>query len=928
MSKDTNKRSGKQNQKRRPKDKGIVMSVPSGDRIIVYSLSEAQASSSARWTPPPKKEIKLSWIQAPRNSASWFENDKKKSREADPFFWKSREFLRNKCIGKVVEFDTFSKPDDKDKDNKGKDNKDNKRKKKRDIPRFLGNVSLKDGANEKIDLSSLIVTAGWATVRVPEKVQERMPDRLQKLMALENEAKTQLLGVHNEAEAAKNKQDQLRKFDQWAKFKTWRNQKMSGVVESVISGSLLIVTLFPKLETIRVKISGVRSPNLRDKEIFAKEAQFTTERYTLHRNVEVILTSFDRDRKDEDSDEEPKTGVFHGEVFLNLNSIGELLLQSGLAQYVDWSAPEDKKEKYKQLEKTAQAAKTRMWSVQANLVKASMAAAAASVTGGSFMGRVRGVTSGSTLAVENNDKPENITLSSIRVPKLGRENAPHEALAWNAREFVRKKLIGKVVRVTLDYIIPERTVNKKVLPAKKYYTVEHDNRNIALALVENGLATVLERGGDKKSPHYNDFIMAQDKARTKGLGLHGRQDSLKPRLISDISRDAKKSKARYQSLAKPTTHKAIVEYVIAGHRFKLTLPNENVVIGFNLSGARCNSVPSKPKKGEEPKEIPPFAIEARDFARNTVHNYDVEILIDGQDKSGAFKGYMWRRKKNVAELLLKEGLARTTRSKKYSSEFETAERAAKKARKGLWASYTPVADKPKDEEVKPVKALVEVTEVMDANFFYVQVLGGEEKAKLDSFMAGIAKLPLASQPPFTPNRGETVLAQFSGDNVWYRAKAIGVNASNGNVKVLYGDFGNTEITTPAKIRKLPAQFGTEALRFQARQCSLAFITPRTLKQEWGTQAAEELRKLVWGKQLLACIEYTIQSTLFLSLWDEERTYINGELVKEGLARVESRPRRGAPRELITHLRKQEDIAHDDHKGVWIHGDPGSSEEET
>jgi len=158
--------------------------VPSGDRLFVYSLSESNTNQT-RFILPPKKEIKLSWVQAPKASAKWKENNVEKTRKVEPFYWGSRNFLRKLAIGKAVELDIVSTPD------KDKDNKDSK---KRDIPRVLANVTLKDSDGSVVNLSQRIVQEGWATVATP-KNPERTPEALKALIEAQDNAKKQKKGI-------------------------------------------------------------------------------------------------------------------------------------------------------------------------------------------------------------------------------------------------------------------------------------------------------------------------------------------------------------------------------------------------------------------------------------------------------------------------------------------------------------------------------------------------------------------------------------------------------------------------------------------------------------------------------------------------------------------------------------------------------------
>lgn len=924
-------RPARQPKKKKVVERGIVAGVPSGDRLLVFINDEA-GSSRSTWTPPKKKEIKLSWIQAPRPSALWYdENDEEQYREADAFFWESKEFLRKLTIGKQVEITINSKPQDAKGDA---------------VPRELGTVVLQ---GEKDDLTRTIIKAGWAEVRIPDNADKSSP-LFKDLLDLEAEAKKAACGIHvgkKEKENAKhNSRDPIYDFDQFSKFKDWKGNKISGIVESVITGSMIRVLLVPSLHSITLRISGVRAPNFRkdgtNTEPFGKESQWTTERYTLHRDVDLLINGFDRDKKEEGQDKEPNTGTFHGELFIKESSIGELLIQSGLASFVEWSCPKDKVEKYRGLEKAAADSKLRIWSVPGAKPASPMEKKKTPTpirSGTVWTGRVKGVTSGNTLVIENLDvsptKLETVTLSSINAPKFGHNDKPDDPLAWEAREFVRKKVIGKKVNVTVDYVRPEIEAKKgesgTKLPAKSFHTVEFEKTNIALGLVENGFASVIERSGDHRSTAYDALVLAQDRAKKKGLGIHAK--TLSRHSLNDISRDARKAKTLYQGLASKSRHEAVVEYVISGSKLKLSLPKEGLIITLSLSGVKTPSVPPKPREGEAPKPVPPFAVEALDFTRNFCHQHDVEIELDGQDKAGQFKGYLFKGKKNLSEVLLNEGLGSFLSCKKYENNLIQAEDRAKAAKKRLWVNYDPVKEeqlRKKQEEEKEssthIKLIVKVTEVIDATQFYVQV-EGEDKQKLDKLMQQLAAKDWAAEDSYSPDKGEVVLAQFSGDDLWYRAKVLNAGSSD-RIRVLYGDFGNSEITDEDHIREIPDEFNTTALKFQARECSLAYIKPQKLNQDYGEKAALVFKRLVWDKPMVACVEYTRTGVMYLTLWDEGQTCVNGELVRKGLAQVEKRPHRDAQPEFIDFLREQEDEAHyKKHKGIWQHGDPGGSDGE-
>jgi len=973
---------------------GIVGAVPSGDRVVLYINDKDHVPGQA-WVAPKRTEVKLSWIKAPRPHTAMVndedENDIKEIPQED-FFWEAREYLRRLAIGKPAMIEVRS-----DSTTVGN--------------RELGTVFLNDG-DKKVDLSHQVISAGYAEV-IKRNNQETVDvgaqdgkkpgpkpnEQLVQLSDLESEAKSRGVGIH-QSNRKNAKLEYVTDFNHWNKYLEWRgdeNQKQPNrhkcVVEAVMSGSMVKITVLPTMEQVALRIAGVRSPaykrpgsedNNRNSEPYGAEAQWTTERYTLHRDAEVVFTAFDQDKETEKG--VAPGGVYYGELFIKEHSIGEILLSSGLASLVEWSAPKDKAQKYRQLEDKAVASKLKIWSQPQDNRSSSAQSGNNSKNQNNkqqqsgparprhyaFNGRVVSITNGAMYQVENLDdpqpKPETVTLSSIVVPKFARAGGDtkeqDEPFAWEAREFIRKKIIGKTVRVTLDYVRPERATATEqrsgdVLPAKNFYTVELEGKNLGLGLVENGLATVLTATGDNRAPIYDSLLLAQDRAQKAHLGLHGPKKNAK-RGFNDVT--SNKRVAQAKGLLNSLQGKeldGVVEYVISGNRFKVALPKENATIIVVLDGVKAPSLPRKTtelKDGKEVvKEIPgqPFSAEALNYSRSLCHQQDVKISVDRQDKAGAFIGYMFKGNQNVAELLLSHGFGTTLRTKQYENVFNNAQQQAKQGRRGIWHDWDPA----KEEEEKrraaeesennsedaaitgdPIKVIVHVTEVIDSNKFYCQFMEGKKVEQLNKFMSTFSSLNLDAGSPHKPARGEYVLAQFSGDGNWYRAQ---VRRIEGTVySVFYGDYGNSETTTSEYIRKLPEEYGLKALPFQAVECGLAYIhcvTSAYGDSDLAEDAAYELKKLIYDQKLPAMREYsraesrTSRNRLtYLNLWsnEEPNTFINGEMVRRGFAKVERRLPRNAPEAPLKLLREMEDKAHDNRAGLWRNGDPGDEEEDS
>lgn len=88
---------------------------------------------------------------------------------------------------------------------------------------------------------------------------------------------------------------------------------------------------------------------------------------------------------------------------------------------------------------------------------------------------------------------------------------------FDAKEFLRKKLIGKKVKINIDYIQPERTIETTGItyPARTCATVNLGDTNIAEALAGRGFVKVIPHGAndDNRSAFYDVLQCAEEKAK-------------------------------------------------------------------------------------------------------------------------------------------------------------------------------------------------------------------------------------------------------------------------------------------------------------------------------------------------------------------------------------------------------------------------------
>ncbi|VDN38201.1 unnamed protein product [Gongylonema pulchrum] len=108
--------------------------------------------------------------------------------------------------------------------------------------------------------------------------------------------------------------------------------------------------------------------------------------------------------------------------------------------------------------------------------------------------------------------------------KVGRQFRPLYDIPYmfEAREFLRKRLIGKKVQVTIDYVQPK----SEQFPEKVCCTVMSGGLNVAEALISKGLAKVVRYriDDDNRSSQYDALLAAEAKAEKSKKGLFADKD--------------------------------------------------------------------------------------------------------------------------------------------------------------------------------------------------------------------------------------------------------------------------------------------------------------------------------------------------------------------------------------------------------------------
>lgn len=233
------------------------------------------------------------------------------------------------------------------------------------------------------------------------------------------------------------------------------------------------------------------------------------------------------------------------------------------------------------------------------------------------------------------------------------------------------------------------------------------------------------------------------------------------------------------------------------------------------------------------------------------------------------------------------------------SRLRKAEAVAREAGRGIWApemkllvegalgSTAPVAYN-LEAEVR----MAEVCDMYDARAFHVRFL--ETIAELEEVEAIMKNEDWeAAKRLDATTRGTKCAAQFSVDNLWYRAEVLGSAKEKGKVEVVFIDYGNKEVVTAAALRKLPA--AAFKFRPQAARAELAGIKAKGLSAgELGVQCGKEFKAAVWERKLrVQEVGRAGGGLLQVVIWSKPedahkyQASVNARLLKKGLARSEA-----------------------------------------
>ena len=815
----------------------------------------------------------------------------------EPFGYQAREVLRKSYLTHKVEF--F-------------------------IEQMVGTHEYGSIVDNGVDIAVVLLEAGLAKIALKRENATFKPYNLEKYKAAEEKAKAAKVGLWGDVSTF----PKIRNLEKLALDKLYaglKNKSVKGLVEE-FNGVAFNIYSDEVPGFFKFSLNGITVPPFNYRNI--QETKAFVEEKLLNRDISVSIEKLDT-----------TSNTFLGEIKFNSLDIHKELLTQGFAKLSQEAVTDLDNHRFQHLKEAMQIArdqKLRIWKEH----KAQSKNSKKDET--TFHGKVIEAHSGDSISIQNvvNNEIKRIFLANIRAPTLGnpKKAEPEKPWGFESKEFVRTTLVGKKVKVEVEYI---KTIQPKEIPGeepvaitsatKKNLTLEFgsiflNDKNFSELLLENGLANVqMPRVDEEFTKYMKNLKEAEEKGKEAKKGLFSSKEKSVVK-FNDLSfqKNPSKIKAFYQFIQGEKKLAGVVELVLNGSRFKLRLNTHSTYIIFALQGIKCLQNDANIKDYQE------LSNQALLYSKENLLQRDVEVEIETCDNKGTILGNIILAKKNYALNLLESGLAYVSGSGKtasrYQGPYESAEKEAKKSQLGIWKTGIKIGEgevigtsKPKELNEK---ANLNCTEISTAQEFYLQdpksktlhnierelqIFNDEKEEKL--------KAPVKNGTP--------CCAIFLDDGKWYRAR-VERHVKADKYSVFYMDYGNFDEVVLEDIRKMPSKL--LGLDPQAILAGLAYVSPPGLDHELGDEVATWLKEKIWNKEIEVNFVYQIKDKKFAILREKDekdpKKSINFELIAKGYAKLSNEVPLPQP---LSYWQEEEEKVSGKVLGVWQYDDEDEAE---
>ena len=793
--------------------KGLVKGVQSGDTIILSGKLPKNGGL------PEEISLTLTGVYAPKIG-----NSSKLDEEA--YSYDSREFLRKLVVGKVVLY----KVDYSHNDRKfGHIVLDNKNINAEILKNGFAKIGFLPKGQEKLYQSEL-----WTTLKEAEK--EGKEKKLGIYAADSSDNKTHIRHLHNLSDAEEDKKKVDEAID--------KNNEIDAIVEYVFNCAFLSVYI-PKWNCFaKVNLRFISIPsNTKDPELYKKGKAYC-ERICLSKDVKLKIFDFD----------ETKNLVCDVIVLDKNQNLAELILKEGYSKSFTGGNKNPKVYNLTDINLARAAeseAKSKRLGVWKDAVVTESKSLKKDVDDDLSDTRCIMVNSGDSLTVLNKKKEEvRIFLSNLKAPALAKFGTDEQNKPWafQSRDFVRKKLVGKNIKCDLDYLHtvnqentkgkgPQGSKSKRVM---KFYTVYYtddkgESQCINVEIIKNGLANIANYKIEEGNPsrEFDAMLKAEQEAKKNKVGLFS--PKVPPLCTySDLITAGKTKKKEFINFLTGLEHlDCVVDFCFSANKFKLRIDQKQVMIPFGLIGVKSFTNDKNNSSLFEKY----FKI-SHDFVVNTILQRDGKCDIIQADRIGNYFGNFIFDGKNFGTVLIEKGLAVCNErssdlgKNKYINEMREAEKKAKEKKIGLWEdeglakllkgdSFEETSSEKKFVQVnKDIK--VRITDQIDFDKFYCNFLPNKTLDKIEEILADYDDEIRKPESLSLPIKiGTLCAAKFPDDNKYYRGLVKRFNKDKKEFQIEFIDYGNLETVKLNDLIKLDGEISS--LPPQAMYCEMAYL---------------------------------------------------------------------------------------------------------
>ena len=854
--------------------KGLVKGVISGDTIIISGKLPKGGAL------PEELSLTLTGVFAPKIGNS-------SKLEEEPFSFESREFLRKLVIGKVVQYKIDYTHND----------------------RKFGHI-----VYEKKNINAEILRNGYAKIGFIPKGHENIfkSELWTSLQEAEKEGKEKRRGIYSENKTSIRKLKNLSDSDEDQKNvqdAIDKNKEIEAIIEHVFNCACVSVYI-PEWSTFaKVTIRFVSIPsNTKEPELYKKGKAYC-ERICLSKDVKLKIFEIDENKN-----------LICDVIVLDKNhNLGELMLKEGYSKAFTGG------NKYNlsdiNLARAAETeAKNKKLGVWKNAVIKENKGIKKESSDDLIDVKCKFVHSGDSLTVLNEKENEiRIFLSNLKAPAMAKFGSEDQNKPWafQSKEYIRKKLIGKKVKCYLDYIHTVNTDNTKMkgAPRKmddkltmKFYTVYYtddkgESKCLNVELIENGLANLtnykIEEGNPSKE--FDSMLKAEQEAKKNKVGLFSTKVPPLCTYSDLISAGKIKKKEFVNFLIGLSRLHCVAEFCFSANKFKLRIDEKQVMIPFGLIGVK-----SFTNDKNNSSLFQKYYKISHDFVVDLILQKDGICDIIQADRMGNYFGNFFFEGKNLGTLLIEKGLAVCNErsidagKNKFINEMREAEKKAQKEKIGLWEdeglakiikgdSLTEETAEKKFEVVnKDIK--IRITDQIDFANFYCNFLPNKTLDKIENILSdyddGIKEPENLSLPI---KNGTLCAAKFPDDNKYYRGVVKSHNKDKKEYEIEFIDYGNIEKVKLNDLIKLDGEISS--LPPQAMFCELGYLKYSKMSMRKAVDKFPDFVDFENEVNAKMCYNYRQNGEMkhglivFKSGKDMKKTY-HADLLKEGFAKLD------------------------------------------